>query len=82
MMEDGKGKGIVKVPGARKLEAATGVTGAGVPKVERKKDTGYANLGVELSAGLTNQLFTMLFGSDLWNTILARWSNQGIRWSK
>ncbi|KAJ7974065.1 hypothetical protein O6P43_004195 [Quillaja saponaria] len=38
--------------------------------------------GKELSLGEANQLFSMVFGSEVSKDILAQWSNQGIRFSR
>lgn len=43
--------------------------------VERKG----VNLGEELSIAVADQLFSMIFGSDVSKDILMQWSNQGIR---
>ncbi|KAJ4917298.1 ubiquitin interaction motif-containing protein [Raphanus sativus] len=37
--------------------------------------------GLELSPEESNQLFTMLFGNEVSRSILAQWTNQGIRFS-
>ncbi|XAR49650.1 hypothetical protein NMG60_11032915 [Bertholletia excelsa] len=39
------------------------------------------NLRKEISAAVANQLFSMVFGSEVTKDILAQWSNQGIRFS-
>ncbi|XP_057490419.1 uncharacterized protein LOC130776257 [Actinidia eriantha] len=39
------------------------------------------NLGKELSVAEANQLFLMVFGSEVTRDILAQWSNQGVRFS-
>ena len=38
------------------------------------------NLGKELSVAEANQLFLMVFGSEVTRDILAQWSNQGVRY--
>ncbi|XP_059631612.1 uncharacterized protein LOC132274364 [Cornus florida] len=42
---------------------------------------GNVNLGKEISADEANQLFSMVFGSEVTKNILVQWSNQGIRFS-
>lgn len=57
------------------VAATQSVETAAGPAEERK----VMNLGEELSIADANQLFSMLFGSDVSRDILLQWSNQGIR---
>eukprot|EP00268_Persea_americana_P037266 TRINITY_DN36926_c0_g1_i1.p1 TRINITY_DN36926_c0_g1~~TRINITY_DN36926_c0_g1_i1.p1 ORF type:complete len:604 (-),score=123.46 TRINITY_DN36926_c0_g1_i1:497-2308(-) len=59
------------------VAATQSVETAAGPAEERK----VMNLGEELSIADANQLFSMLFGSDVSRDILLQWSNQGIRFS-
>ncbi|XP_052200959.1 uncharacterized protein LOC127807285 [Diospyros lotus] len=57
--------------------------GPGVEGQKRVSDSKgkNVNLGKELSPAEANQLFLMVFGSEVTRDILAQWSNQGIRFS-
>ncbi|PON76229.1 EF-hand domain pair [Parasponia andersonii] len=54
-------------------------------KIEKEKEKEISvkdlNLGKELTEAEANQLFLMVFGSEVSRGILSQWSNQGIRFS-
>ena len=56
-------------------------TAVKVEKVEKlEKEERELDLGEELAPEVVDQLFSMVFGSDVSREILAQWSNQGIRY--
>jgi hypothetical protein len=65
---------------SRTTTASAGLGSGSASKVEKKVDElGEEGSGKELSEEEAQQLFSMVFGSEVSKDILAQWTNQGIR---